>query len=285
MLLPSILILLIYHYTPMLGLVIAFQKYKPYLGVSHSPWVGLDNFRMLFEYPDFARVFRNTVVIAGMKLVFHLVAPITFALLLNEVRHRLFKRTVQTFVYLPHFLSWVILGGILMDLLSPQGGLVNQGLSLLGIQPIFFLGDPAWFRAVVIISDVWKDFGFAAIIYLAALTGIDPGLYEAAVVDGASRWKQTLHITIPCLIPISIVTVTLSLRHVLDAGFDQIFILYNPLVYSTGDIIDTYVYRVGLHDGQYSIATAVGLFKSVINLLFVVLSYYLAKRFANYRIF
>lgn len=286
MLIPSLILLLIYHYGAMGGLVMAFQDYKPWLGISASPWVGLEHFRTLIEYPEITRVFWNTLTIASLKIVFNFITPFIFAILLNEVRKTLFKRTVQTLVYLPHFLSWVILGGILVDMLSPDGGLVNQMLlSVFGIQPIFFLGNPDWFRAVVIITDTWKDFGFAAIIFLAALAGIDPGLYEAAVIDGANRWKQTLYVTIPSMLPIAIVVFTLSLGHVLDAGFDQIFNLYNPLVYESGDIIDTFVYRTGLLGGKYSFATAVGLFKSVVSFTMVVISYILAYRLANYRIF
>ena len=285
MLLPSLLILVVYHYGPMLGVVIAFEDYKPWLGFFHSPWVGMDNFRLLFQYPEATRIFWNTLMISSLKIVFNFIAPFVFALLLNEVRRMWMKRGVQTFVYLPHFLSWVVLGGIFTEMLSPQGGIVNQMLGWFGIDPVFFLGSNSWFRVVVVITDMWKNFGFSAIIFLAALSGIDPGLYEAAVVDGANRWKQTLYVTIPSLVPIAIVVVTLSVGHVLEAGFDQIFNLYNPMVYQSGDIIDTYVYRTGLVNGQFSFATAVGLFKSCVNLILVVGSYVFAYKVANYRIF
>ncbi|WP_168120031.1 ABC transporter permease subunit [Paenibacillus sp. HB172176] len=286
MLAPSLVILLIYQYGPMAGLVMAFQDYKPWLGIRGSVWVGLDHFRMFFDYPEIMRVFWNTLIIASLKIAVNFITPFVFAILLNEVRHTFFKRSVQTLVYLPHFLSWVILGGIMVDMLSPEGGLLNQVLeSTFGIRPIFFLGDPDWFRFVVVISDTWKDFGFAAIIFLAALAGIDPGLYEASVMDGANRWKQTLYVTVPSMLPIAVVVLTLSLGQVLDAGFDQIFNLYNPLVYETGDIIDTFVYRTGLLSGQFSFATAVGLFKSAVSFIMVVISYLLAYKLANYRIF
>lgn len=186
---------------------------------------------------------------------------------------------------MPHFLSWVILGGILLDLLSVDGGLVNQFLGVFNIQPIFFLGDSDWFRVTVIVSDVWKDFGFSAIIFLAALAGINPSLYEAAIVDGANRLQQVLYITLPGLLPITIVVATLALGNILNAGFDQIFNLYNPLVYDKGDIIDTYVYRQGILGQNFSYATAVGVFKSVIAFILIVTGYRLAYKYANYRIF
>ncbi|MFK7696051.1 ABC transporter permease [Paenibacillus sp. HJGM_3] len=285
MLLPAVVLTFIFHYVPMAGLIIAFQDFKPYLGFTKSPWVGLEHFRFLFVYPDSKRVILNTLIISSFKIVFHLAVPFFFALLLNEIRSSLFKRFVQTLVYLPHFLSWVVLGGILLDMLSPQGGLVNRALQALGVHPVFFLGDENWFLVTVITSDIWKEFGFSTIVFLAALAGINPSLYEAAEVDGASRWQQTLHVTIPALLPITIVVGTLSLGNILNAGFDQIFNLYNPLVYSKGDIIDTFVYRMGIINGKMSFATVVSLFKSVIGFSLIVLAYRLAYRHANYRIF
>jgi putative aldouronate transport system permease protein len=285
LLMPAVILALIFNYGPMPGVVIAFQEYKPWLGISGSPWVGLDQFRKMAEFPEVRQIIWNTFYISFLKVIFHIIIPVLFALLLNEVRRMAFKRTVQTLVYLPHFLSWVILGGILLDILSPEGGLVNNILGLFGIQPIFFLGNENWFRFTVILSDIWKDFGFSAIIFLAALAGVNTELYEAAVIDGANRFKQVLYITIPALIPITIVVAILSLGNILNAGFDQIFNLYNPLVYSTGDILDTYVYRSGLMGGQFSFATAVGLFKSVVGLVLILVGYRLAYKFANYRIF
>ncbi len=285
MLLPAVILTFVFHYVPMAGLIIAFQDFKPYLGFSKSPWVGLEHFRFMFEYPDSKRVIWNTFFISSLKIVFHLVVPFLFALLLNEIRKSAFKRFVQTFVYLPHFLSWVVLGGILLDMLSPQGGLINRVLTLVGLDPVFFLGDENWFLFTVITSDIWKEFGFSTIVFLASLAGINPSLYEAAEVDGANRWQQTLNVTIPALLPITIVVGTLSLGNILNAGFDQIFNLYNPLVYSKGDIIDTFVYRMGIISGKMSFATVIGLFKSVIGFGLIVLAYRLAYKFANYRIF
>ncbi|OMF38752.1 protein lplB [Paenibacillus sp. FSL H8-0548] len=285
MLIPGIVLVLIFSYMPMLGLIMAFQDFQPQHGFFRSEWVGFENFTLMFEYPDARQVIWNTLIIAVIKIVAHLFVPLVFALLLNEVRKMLFKRFVQTLVYLPHFLSWVILGGILLDMLSTDGGLVNQALGWFGIEPIFFLGDNDWFRFTVIASDVWKDFGFSTIIFLAALSGINPDFYEAALIDGANRWQQVFKITLPSLIPITIVVATLSLGNVLNAGFDQIFNLYNPLVYEKGDIIDTYVYRVGLIGGNFGFGTAVGVFKSLVSLILIVISYRLAYKLANYRIF
>ncbi|MNJ39840.1 putative multiple-sugar transport system permease YteP [compost metagenome] len=207
------------------------------------------------------------------------------ALLLNEIRKTGIKKGIQTLVYLPHFLSWVTISGILLDILSIDGGIINRVLNAMGLESIFFLGDPSWFRSILIISDVWKEFGFGMIIYLAAITNVDPSLYEAAEMDGANRWRQTINVTLPAMLPIIIVIGTLQLGNVLNAGFDQIFNLYNPLVYSTGDVIDTYVYRASLLGGQYSFGTAIGLFKSSISLVLILFSYRLAYKLADYRIF
>ncbi|WP_246483208.1 ABC transporter permease [Alkalicoccobacillus gibsonii] len=282
---PAIIIAFIFNYVPLGGIIMAFQEYKPWFGFTGSEWVGLEQFKKIFAFAEGRQVIWNTLVISSFKIVFQLIIPIVFALLLNEVRIMFFKRSVQTLVYLPHFLSWVILGGILLDLLSVDGGLVNQFLNFLGIQSIFFLGDGDWFRVTVIATDVWKDFGFSAIIFLAALSGINPALYEASVIDGANRFQQVLFITIPSILPITIVVATLALGNILNAGFDQIFNLYNPLVYDKGDIIDTYVYRQGLLGGNFSYATAVGVFKSIIAFILIITGYKLAYKYAGYRIF
>ncbi|EHS56816.1 ABC transporter permease subunit [Paenibacillus kribbensis] len=284
MLLPAIIFLIVFSYIPMGGIVMAFQNYKPWLGITGSEWVGLDNFRFLFQREDSLQVVWNTLIIAVLKMFFNLLVPFVFAILLNEIRKVGLQRSIQTLVYLPHFLSWVILGGILVDLLSTDG-FMNRILGSLGIQPIFFLGDNNWFRFTVIVSDIWKEFGYNTIVFLAALAGINPSLYEAAEMDGASRWRQTLHITVPSLIPMVVVVGTLALGNVLNAGFDQIFNLYNPLVYQKGDIIDTFVYRTALINGEMGFATAIGLFKSVISMILILISYRLAYKWAGYRIF
>lgn len=284
MLLPAVIVTFIFAYVPMSGLIMAFQDFKPYDGIAGSKFVGLEHFRFMFEYPDSKQVIWNTLIISGLKIVFGLIVPFTFAILLNEVRKMLFKRVVQTLVYLPHFISWVILGAILTDMLGNKG-IVNQTLNALGMSNVFWLGDGDWFRFTVVVSDIWQNFGFNTIVFLAALSGVNPSLYEAAEVDGATRWKQTLHITIPSMIPIAVVVGTLSLGNILNGGFDQIFNLYNSLVYDKGDIIDTFVYRTAILNGQYSFGTAVGLFKSIIGLIMIVFSYRMAYKYAGYRIF
>ncbi|MBB3069163.1 putative aldouronate transport system permease protein [Paenibacillus baekrokdamisoli] len=285
MLIPGIIILLIYCYYPMIGFVVAFQKFIPINGLFGSKWIGLGNFRYLLQMPDIWQVLGNTVFIATMKIVLGLVVPILVAVLLNELKHMLIKRGVQTLIYLPHFLSWVILGGVLVDILSPSEGIINQLLNALGMDSVFFLGSNKWFPAVLIFSDVWKEFGFSTIVFLAAITGINPSLYEAAIVDGANHTKQIWHITLPGMVPIIVLMATLSLGNVLNAGFDQIFNLYSPSVYQSGDILDTLIYRIGLLDAQFGVATAIGLFKSLVSFVLITISYIMAYRLVNYRIF
>ncbi len=285
MLLPAVVLQFLFGYLPLGGLVIAFKDYKPYDGIWGSAWVGFKQFKFMFEYPDSKQVIINTALIAGLKIIFNIVVPFCFALLLNEVRRNSFKRTVQTLVYLPYFISWVFLGGILTDMLSSDGIINSLLQNWFGIEPILFLGNGIWFRVIVVISDVWQQFGFGTIVYLAALAGVNPSLYEAAEVDGATRWKQTINVTIPSLAPIVIVVGTLAIGNILNAGFDQIFNLYNPLVYDKGDIIDTFVYRTGILNGQYSFGTAVGIFKSVVGFVLIVIGYRIAYKLADYKIF
>jgi len=283
MLVPSIILVFIFSYLPFYGLVIAFQDYNPGLGF-HSPWVGMENFEHVFKQEKFLRTIWNTLYMSIFKLLGGIFVPVIFALLLNEVMRAAFKRTFQTLVYIPNFLSWVIMAGIMIDILASDG-IVNTFLGLLGVKPISFLGSPSIFPWTMIVTDIWKGFGFGTVVYLAALTGIDPGLYEAALIDGANRWKQTIYITLPLLAPTIILMAVLSLGNVMNAGFDQIYNLYSPAVYESGDIIDTYVYRLGIVQAQYSIGTAIGLFKSVITCILVVLSLVLAKKAAGYKIY
>lgn len=283
MLVPSIILVFIFSYLPFYGLIIAFQDYNPGLGF-HSPWVGMENFQHVFSQPNFLRTIWNTLYMSVFKMIGGIVVPVAFALLLNEVARIAFKRTFQTLVYIPNFLSWVIMAGIMIDILASDG-IVNTFLGYFGMKPVSFLGDPSIFPWTMIVTDVWKGFGFGTIVYLAALTSIDPGLYEAARIDGAKRWKQTIYITLPLLTPTIILMAVLSLGNVLNAGFDQIFNLYSPAVYESGDIIDTYVYRLGIQQAQYSVGTAIGLFKSVISCILVVVSLVTAKKVAGYRIF
>jgi len=286
MILPGTLLVLLFSYVPMGGLVIAFQRFIPARGMfGDQEWIGFGNFEFILSLPGFRAAFINTIVIAFYKIITMLVVPLIFALLLNEVVSTKIRRTVQTMIYLPFFLSWVILGGILIDLLSPSTGAVNQVIQFLGFDPVFFLGSNDTFRGTLIWTNVWREFGFGTIVYLAAIMGVDQELYEAAVIDGANRWRQTWHITLPGMRMIIVLMAVLSLGNVLNAGFDQVFNLYTPAVYQTGDIIDTFVYRIGLLDAQFGPATAVGLFRSVVSLIFISVSYYMAYRFADYRIF
>ncbi|MBW7460036.1 ABC transporter permease [Paenibacillus sepulcri] len=284
MLLPGIALLLIFETTPLLGSVVAFMNYFPGVPFKDQEWVGLENFRYMFQMNDSLIIFRNTIILASLKIIFNLVVPLVFALLLNEVKNILFKRWVQTIVYMPHFLSWVILAGILSEILSLNGS-INVVLQWFGIDPVLFLGSNTWFPVIVVGSDVWKELGFNLVIYLAALTGINPALYEAAEVDGATRMQKIWNITVPGVSTTVILLATLGIGNVLNAGFDQVFNLYNPAVYQTGDIIDTYVYRAGLLEMQYSLATAIGLLKSALSFILIVIAYTLANKFSDYRIF
>ncbi len=286
MLLPGILFLLVYHIAPMFGSVIAFQDFVPAKGFFGSKWVGLENFKFMFQLPDTWSILSNTLVIAVSKIIFNLIFAVLFAVLLNELRHLWLKKTIQTIAYLPHFLSWVILATIFRDILDPTG-LVNtvlMNLHLIG-EPIFFLGDNSWFQGVIVATDVWKEFGYSAVMFIAALAGVNPELYEAAAMDGAGRLRRIWHITLTSIRPTIVLVATLNIANIFNAGFDQIFNLYSPVVYATGDVIDTYVYRAGFVSAQYSLATAVGLMKSVVSFILIIVSYKLADRFAGYRIF
>lgn len=284
MLLPGYLWVIVFSVIPMFGIVIAFQDFTPGKGMLGSEWIGLDTFRYMFTINDTKTIFFNTIFIAVLKIIGNLVVPLIFALMLNELRIAVMKRWIQTVVYLPHFLSWVILGGIFLDIFSFQGP-VNQIFAVFGVDPVLFFARADLFPYLVVGSDVWKDFGFNTIIYLAALTGINPSQYEAAAIDGASRARRLWHVTLPGIRTTTVLLAVLSLGNVMNAGFDQIFNLYNPLVYTSGDIIDTWVYRTGLLNLQYGLATAVGLLKSVAGFLLISVSYILAYRFTNYRIF
>ena len=283
MFLPVIVYFIVFKYIPMGGIVIAFKNYKIKQGIFGSAWCGLDNFTKAFATPTFARSVKNTLVISGLKLLFGFPAPILLALMLNEVTHIRFKKTVQTITYLPHVLSWVVLAGMFQQLLSPNNGAVNAVLKqVFGLKDsIYFLGSNQYFRGTLIVTDIWKNVGWSSILYLATISGIDPALYEAATVDGASRWQCTRYITLPSLVSTIVVMLILNIGSIMDAGFDQVFNLYNSAVYQTGDIIDTYVYRYGIGDMKYSLATAVGLFKNVIAFVLVVGTNLIARRISG----
>jgi putative aldouronate transport system permease protein len=285
MLIPAVIITIIFRYIPFAGISIAFQQYNPIQGFFDQQWIGFDNFKYIFSMPGFSNILWNTLFIASMKIVGNLAVPLIFALLLNEVSCSLYKRSLQTAFYMPHFISWVALAGVILDILSPSSGIVNNVITALGFKPVFFIGSPQVFPYMLAVTDVWKEFGWGSIIYLAAIIGIDPTYYEAAIMDGAGRWKQVIHVTIPLVAPIVMLMTVLSIGNILQAGFDQVFNLYSPQVYSTGDIIDTFVYRLGIIDVQFGPATAVGLFKSVISFILIALGYRMADKVAGYRVF
>jgi len=284
LILPALIITFIFSYGPMYGLIMAFQNFSPVRGFSGSPWIGLENFRWLFSQEAFTRTIYNTLFISILKIVIGTLASITFSLLLNEVRINFCKRLFQTIVYIPNFISWVIMAGVLHTLLASDG-LVNSMIIAFGGDSVLFLSNPAIFPWTMIWSDVWKTFGFGTVVYLATITSIDPEIYESAVVDGAGKFRQIISITIPLMGPIIVLMATLALGNVLNAGFDQIYNLLSPVTYSTGDIIDTYLFRLGLQNARFAIGAAVGLMRSVVSMILMSLSLFFAYKVANYRLF
>lgn len=279
MFLPGMIALILFCYYPMYGILIAFKDFKMLKGISGSEWVGFEYFNRLFGDEEFWRVFTNTLRISILKLLIAFPAPIIFALCLNELKNLKFKKAVQTVTYLPYFFSWVVLGGMMLMIFSTTGP-VNKILSHITSEPISFFGNGFWFIVLILVTSVWQGTGWSAIVYIAALSGIDMSLYEAAEVDGASRWRQTIHITLPCLLPTIITVFILNLGKVMEVGFDQIYNMYNPMVYDVADIIDTYVLRK-LQNMNYSLGTAVGLFKSVISLVLVLSSNYIVNKITD----
>ncbi|MFY9176789.1 MAG: ABC transporter permease subunit [Caldicoprobacterales bacterium] len=281
LLIPGLLYLIIFHYIPMFGIIISFKDYQPFMGVKGiftSQWVGFKHFQKFFNSYYFWDILGNTLTISLLKFIFGFPAPIVFALLLNEVRNKKFMKTVQTISYLPHFLSWVVVSGLLVTLLSMDNGLINIIREAMGRESIMFLGDPRYFRQVLVVSDIWKGIGWGSIVYLAAISGVDQEMYEAAYIDGANRWRRIWHITLPSISNIVVIMLIFNVGGLLNAGFEQIFLLYSPSVYSVADIIDTFVYREGLQSNNYSYATAVGLFKSLVSMFLLLLTNFIAKR-------
>ena len=281
LLVPGILCILLFRYTPMYGIIIAFKDFNIFDGMAASPWVGLKHFHKLFTYPDFLQVFKNTIIISFMKIGFLFPLPIVVAILLNELKNMIFKRTIQTVIYLPHFLSWVIVSGVFIDILSSNGGLVHKALEGMGLTPISFFMDNDVFRGVLVTSAGWKETGWSTIVYLAAFSTIDPQLYEAARMDGAGRLRQVWHITLPGIAPTILLMFILRLGSILEAGTEQILVMYNPTVYKTADVIGSYVYRMGLGNQDYSFTTAVGLFESVIAFVLVISGNALARKYLD----
>ena len=281
MALPGIAYFVIFKYLPMGGLVIAFQDYMPFLGITGSPWVGFDHFVRLFTEDTFFLLMRNTLLLSALILLFSFPMPIILALMLNELRGRVFKRSVQSIVYLPHFMSWVIVVSIFYVLLTTDGGAINNLITGAGGQPISFLTDPEWLRPMYVFQHIWKTAGWGTIVYLAAMTAVDMELYEAVKLDGAGRIRQTWHITLPAIRPVIIIMFILAIGDILELGFEHMFLLLNSVNREVGEIFDTYVYTVGIKNGQLSYATAVGLFKGLVGLILVVFANRLAKKFGE----
>lgn len=285
MLIPAVLFTTIFAYMPIFGLVMAFQDFKPLMGFRESPFVGLKQFQYIFTMPSFRTAFVNTMIISFFKIILSILVPLILSLMLNEVTKSWFKRSVQTIVFIPYFFSWAILAGMILEIFAYDGIINNTMMHLFGMDPTAFLVSNKYFRTIIIGSDVWKGMGYNTVLLLAAITNVDPTLYEAAQVDGAGRWKQVLHVTLPSILPMVAVLTVLGLGNILNAGFEQILIMYNPTVEKTVDILDTLVYRLGMTSHQYSAAAAMGLFKSVISLIFVGTSYLILYKKSDYRVF
>jgi putative aldouronate transport system permease protein len=283
MFLPGLILFLLFTLLPLFGVIVAFQDYNPMKGFLASPFVGFKHFQTIFNNPQIGRLLVNTVSIAVGKIIANQLFSLLVAILLNEVIHQWLKRWVQTMTYLLYFLSWVVFGGIVLDLLGYRGIIATAFDTLLGHSHLY-MQDPNLFRIILIATDVWKNFGYGAVVYLAALTSVDPVLIEAACVDGAGRFGRIWHVSLPSILPTIVLLACLSLGNVMNAGFDQVYMLYSPLVYSTGDILDTYIYRIGLQRAEYGLGAAVGLLKSIVGFGLITLSFYLAKRFTGYRV-
>lgn len=280
MAIPGIVFLIVFKFVPLAGAVIAFKDYSVFKGFIESPWAGFKHFETLFGHPDFARVFGNTLILGFLKLVLIFPVPVVLALMINEIRKSALKKGIQTALYIPHFLSWVIVGGILFDFFS-LSGLFNIIIGWFGQEPVLAMQESAYFRPIYVLASIWRDAGWGTVVYMAAISAIDPQLYESAMIDGASRFRQIRHITLPILLPTVMVLFLLDIGNFLDLGFDQVYNLLTPMTYSVGDILDTYVFRTGIQQGQYSFATAVGLFQSVIGFVMVFTFNKLSKKVSD----
>ncbi|RXZ82004.1 sugar ABC transporter permease [Paenibacillaceae bacterium] len=283
MVIPALILIIVFQYIPMYGVLLGFQDYNLFKGFLASPWVGFKHFAAFFNDPDFNRIIRNTIVISVLKLVIGFPAPIVLALMLNEVRKMAFKRIIQTVSYLPHFMSWVIVAGMVSSMLSTDNGSINMLLVQLRLvdEPINFLALPQYFWSILVLTDVWKGIGFGSIIYLAAIAGVNPQLYEAAAIDGASRFKQMYLITIPSILPVIVIFSILAIGNLLSAGFEDILLLANAGIREVSDVIDVYVYRIGIQNQRYSYATAIGLFKAIISVGLLAMANYAARKSGN----
>lgn len=278
---PGLIYLIIFNYIPMYGVIISFQDFDLIKGIWGSKWVGFQHFHTLFTSPEFFDVFVNSVAISLLRIFWGFPAPIILALMLNEVTNMPFKRITQSVVYLPHFVSWVVISGIVFEFLSPSGGVVNEVIKLFGGQSISFLQEPKYFRSIIVISDIWKEIGWGSIIYLAAMVSVPSELYEAGIIDGASRIKRIWHITLPGISSTIVVILILRMGSILKNGFEQIFLLYNPMVYNVADVFETYTYRVGLISGKFALSSAVGLFQSFVGMILILVVNKLAKKYGD----
>ncbi len=281
MLIPTILWLVIFLYKPMYGLQIAFKDYSIFRGVAGSPWIGLEHFQTLFGNDQFLRALKNTIIISFYSLLFGFPMPILLALMFNEILNQTFKKTAQTIVYLPHFISSVIIAGIVITAFSPSAGIVNTFLGWLGVDSIYFLTKPEWFRPIFVGTGIWQEAGFQSIVYLAAIAGVSPTLYESAVVDGASRWQMMWKITIPSIMPTIIIMLIIRIGNILEVSFEMIILLYQPATYETADVVNTFIYRQGLQGGQYDFAAAAGLFNAVVAFVLVMTANTISKRYSR----
>ncbi len=281
LLLPTILWLLIFLYKPMYGLQIAFKDYSIFRGVAGSPWIGLEHFSTLFNNDQFLRALKNTVVISFYGLIFGFPVPILLALMFNEMLHQTFKKTAQTIVYLPHFISSVIIAGIVITAFSPSAGIVNTVLGWFGTDSVYFLTKPEWFRPIFVTTTIWQEAGFQSIVYLAAIAGVSPTLYESAVVDGASRWQMMWKITVPSIMPTIIIMLIIRIGNMLEVSFEMIILLYQPATYETADVVNTFIYRQGIQGGQYDLAAAAGLFNAAVAFVLVMTANTISKRYSR----
>ncbi|MBU2957958.1 ABC transporter permease subunit [Paracoccus sp. 1_MG-2023] len=281
LLLPTIVWLIVFLYKPMYGLQIAFKDYSIFRGIAGSPWIGLEHFHTLFGNDQFVRALKNTIIISFYSLLFGFPVPILLALMFNEVLNQTFKKTAQTIVYLPHFISSVIIAGIVITAFSPSAGIVNTVMGWFGVDPVYFLTKPEWFRPIFVGTGIWQEAGFQSIVYLAAIAGISPTLYESAVVDGASRWQMVWKITLPSILPTIIIMLIIRIGNMLEVSFEMIILLYQPATYETADVVNTFIYRQGLQGGQYDLAAAAGLFNAVVAFVLVMTANTVSKRYSR----
>lgn len=278
---PTIIWFILFLYKPMYGLQIAFKDYSIFKGIGASPWIGFEHFETLFSSSQFVRAVKNTIILSAYTLFFGFPVPIILAVMFNEIINPIYKRVAQTIVYLPHFISSVIIAGIVITAFSPSAGIVNTILTWFGADPIYFLTKPEWFRPIFVGTGIWQEAGFSSIVFLAAIAGVSPSLYESAVVDGASRWQMIWKITLPSILPTILIMLIIRIGNLLEVSFEMIILLYQPATYATADVVNTYIFRQGLQSGQYDIAAAAGLFNAVVAFILVITANTLSRRYSR----